>query len=259
MKLRIVPASQGLQWVKSGVWTFFRQPLALSGLFFIFMALMSVLSMIPVLGSALALAVLPGATLGLLAASEEASKGKFPMPTILLSAFRAERKTLRPMLILGAYYAAGFLLVMGATALVDGGQLAKMYLLGGKITDETLKSEEFKWAAVTAMTLYIPLSLLFWHAPALVYWHKVSPAKSLFFSFMACQRHFWAYTVYATAWMVISILMGVVIATVALATGNAELVANLVFPCVLLMAAMFFTSIYFTFVGSFDLSTDETP
>jgi hypothetical protein len=61
MKLHIVPASRGIQWVKLGVKTFFRQPLALSGLFFMFLAVISVVSMVPLLGSALALALLPGA------------------------------------------------------------------------------------------------------------------------------------------------------------------------------------------------------
>ena len=61
MKLHIVPARQGILWVKLGMRTFFRQPLALTGLFFIFMAAMSVISMVPVIGNVLALALLPGA------------------------------------------------------------------------------------------------------------------------------------------------------------------------------------------------------
>ena len=42
MKLKPVPAKTGLLWVRQGITTFVRQPLALSGLFFIFMLLMSV-------------------------------------------------------------------------------------------------------------------------------------------------------------------------------------------------------------------------
>ena len=69
MKLNIVPASQGAQWVKLGIRTFFKQPLALTGLFFIFLAVMSVLNVLPIIGHALAFVLMPGATLGLLAAS----------------------------------------------------------------------------------------------------------------------------------------------------------------------------------------------
>ena len=56
MKLRTVPASTGLQWVRLGVKTFLRQPLAMSGLFFMFMATASVLSLIPLLGTAVSVA-----------------------------------------------------------------------------------------------------------------------------------------------------------------------------------------------------------
>ena len=47
MKLNLVPARTGVLWVKLGIRTFFRQPLALAGLFFMFMALMTVASQIP--------------------------------------------------------------------------------------------------------------------------------------------------------------------------------------------------------------------
>ena len=55
MKLHLVPALTGITWVKLGVKTFFRQPLALSGLFFMFMAVVSVVSLVPVIGSAISL------------------------------------------------------------------------------------------------------------------------------------------------------------------------------------------------------------
>ena len=66
MKLNIVPARTGILWVKLGLQTFLKQPLALSGLFFMFMALMSVATLLPFIGSALALALLlaVGSTIG---------------------------------------------------------------------------------------------------------------------------------------------------------------------------------------------------
>lgn len=259
MKLQILPARQGAQWVKLGIQTFFRQPLALSGLFFLFMAVMSVLNIVPVLGSALALALLPGATLGLMAATQEVGKGKFPMPSILASAFRAGRKQLRAMLVLGALYAAGFLLVLGLSALIDGGKFAKLYLIGGVMTPELLQEGDFQLAMLVAMALYLPLSLLFWHAPALVHWHGIPPVKSLFFSLVACLRNFWAFTVYGLVWMAAFLVMGMVVASIVALMGSAELVAATLFPAAMLMAAMFFTSIYFTFRDSFEVPSGENP
>ena len=44
MKLNIVPARTGIEWVKLGVKTFLKQPLALTGLFFMYMAVVLVIS-----------------------------------------------------------------------------------------------------------------------------------------------------------------------------------------------------------------------
>ena len=126
MKLTIVPARTGSVWVKQGIRTFFKQPLALAGLFFMFMAVMTVASLVPYIGFVLAMTLLPEATLGLMAATREATQGRFPMPTILLTAFRVGRQQARAMLVLGALYALGFLLAMGASWLVDGGDFARV-------------------------------------------------------------------------------------------------------------------------------------
>lgn len=257
MKLQIVPASRGIQWVKSGIRTFFRQPLAMAGLFFMFLALMSVLSLIPWIGSVLALTLLPGATLGLMAATREASEGKFPMPMLLITAFRAGRQQLRSILMLGGLYALGFVLVLAITAPIDRGKFAKLYLLGGSMTPELLQSGDFQTAMLLASVLYLPLSLMFWHAPALVHWHGVGPVKSLFFSFIACMRNFWAFAVFGVAWIGVFLGFGIIIAVLSALLGSAEAVAATMYPAAMLMAATFFTSIYFTFVDSFGFTPGE--
>jgi hypothetical protein len=252
MKLKIVKASTGLQWVKLGILTFFKQPLALAGLFFMFMASVAIASMVPLLGSALALCLLPAATLGLMAATQEASKGKFPTPTILLSAFRAGRQRLNAMVMLGLLYAGGFLVVMGASALVDGGSFAKAYLMGEVLSRETVASASFQTAMWVSMALYLPLSLMFWHAPALVHWHNVAPVKSLFFSMVACLRNFGAFIVYGLAWMGVFLLAGLCMTLLSVLFGSPELASTAMLPLALVMASMFFTSIYFSFMDCFD-------
>jgi hypothetical protein len=257
MKLQIVPARRGIQWVKLGIQTFFKQPLALAGLFFMFLALMSILSILPVIGSLVALALLPGATLGLMAATREAADGKFPMPLILATAFRAGRQQRRAMLTLGALYALGFVVVLGLSALIDGGKFAKLYVVGGSMSVELLQEGDFQLAMVFASLLYLPLSLMFWHAPALVHWHGVAPVKSLFFSFVACMRNFWTFTVYGLVWMGVFLGFGITVATLAGLLGGPEAVAAALYPTLLLTAATFFTSIYFTFTDCFAFDTGE--
>lgn len=259
MKLQLVPARTGLLWVKLGVKTFFRQPLALAGLFFIFMAVVSLLTVVPMIGAALSLALLPAATIGLMAASREAHAGKFPMPALLLTAFRSGPAHTRAMVMLGAIYAVALLLVMGITALIDGGDFARVYLGGASPTPELVREPEFQQAMWVGMLLYAPLSMAFWHAPALVHWHGVSPVKSLFFSAMACWRNKGAMLVYAAGWVGLFLLVGVALSLVGALLGSADALNLALFPTVLLMAAMFFTSMYFSFRDSFSEDPPEPP
>ena len=264
MKLKIVPASQGASWVRSGIRTFFKQPLALSGLFLTFMAALTLAGLVPFVGSALALALLPAATLGFMAATREAVRGKFPMPTVLISAFRAGRKQMRAMWILGALYAAGFLCIMGISALFDGGELARLMLAGGEMSNELIRQPDFQMAALVVASLSMPLSLLFWHAPALVHWHEVPPLKSLFFSIVACLRNWAAFAVYGLAWCGVVILTGAAVSLIGAAFGGPALAAQLMSPAVLLLSAMFMTSVYFSYLDSFEAAhemhlTDPAP
>ncbi len=258
MKLNIVPARTGLAWVRAGVRTFWRQPLALAGLFFMFIALVSVASLLPYVGSVLALVLLPAATLGLMAATREAAQGRFPMPAILITAFRSGRPQTRAMLELGALYAGGFLLVLGVSALIDGGAFARLYLVGGAITPELLQSPAFQNAMWLGLALYLPFSMMFWHAPALVHWHGVAPAKSLFFSFVACTRNLGAFAVYVAGWLGLFFAIGLVVMLVTLLLGSPGLANTLLFPAAMLMAAMFFTSIWFSFGDCF-VTSEPAP
>lgn len=261
MKLHIVPARTGLDWVKSGIRVFWRQPLAMASLFFMTMAAMSLASLVPLVGPALALALLPASTLVMMVAAAEALEGRFPTPAVMLKALRTGRDRLRDMAVLGALYAVGFLAVMALSALFDGGQFAMVYLGGEPMTPEIAEDPRFQTALWVSLALYLPLSLLFWHAPGLVHWHGVPPVKSLFFSIVACVRNMGAFTVYGLGWLGVFLLGGVLISLVAslfaalglLGAGAAPgLVGSLMVGMAMVMAGMFFSSVVFTFRDCFE-------
>ncbi len=259
MKLNVLPARTGWLWVKLGLRTFFRQPLALAGLFFMFIAAVSVTAMLPLLGPVLALMLLPSASLGLMAAAEVASRGKFPMPSVMLVAFRSGPQRLRAMLTLGLLYAAGFMLILGVSALLDGGQLARLYIGPNEgLNPEMMANSEFHAALWVAVLLYLPFSLLFWHAPALVHWHGVAPVKALFFSLVACLRNIAPLALFGVSWFVLLILASQALVLAATVLGGAELMRSAMAPLALLLAAMFSTSIYFTFRDTFGGPPDPT-
>lgn len=254
MKLQIVPASRGIQWVKLGVQTFFRQPLALSSLFFMLLAMMSVVKIVPVVGGLLTFVLTPGFGLGMMVATREASSGKFPMPLILLSAFRANRPQLRSMLGLGALYGLGVVFIVGCTALVDGGKFAGVALLGNSVTEDSLQEMGFQIAMLVFSALNLPLLILFFHAAALRHWHAVPPVKGLFFCLTAMLRNFRAYLVYGLVWIGVSNVFGIIMASLAGLLGSANELPIALVPVLLMMLAMAFTSIYFTFLDSFAIT-----
>ena len=112
MKLQLVPASTGFQWVMLALQTFRSQPMALTSLFVIAVVAMSTLSVLPLIGPVVALALLPVTTLTMMVAAAEASRGRRPTLGLLLVAFRSGPQRLQSMLTLGAMYAAGFLLIL---------------------------------------------------------------------------------------------------------------------------------------------------
>lgn len=256
MKLRIVPARSGLEWVRLGIRAFWRQPLALAALFFMTMAAMSIATLVPLVGPALALALLPSATLAMMVAAAEASEGRFPTPALLLVAFRTGRQRLRAMLTLGGFYAVGFLGLVGVSALIDGGTFANVYLGGVRLTPEMAAEPAFQAAMWVAMGLYVPLSLLFWHAPGLVHWHGVPPVKSLFFSLVACWRNWRAFLTFGMVWFGVFMGAGIVIsmasALLAVAGLSATAAGSIMVAAAMMMAAMFLTSVVFTFRDCFE-------
>ena len=260
MKLQIVPARTGLQWVQLGLRTFKSQPLALAALFFLSMASMSLVTAVPVIGPVIALALLPCISLTMMVAASEAAHGRKPTPALLLVAFRSGSQHTHAMLMLGGLYAAGFLLIIGASSIVDGGTFASVYMGQTPMNVELAEDPEFQSAMWMSMLLYIPLSLSFWHAPALIHWHGVSPVKSLFFSFVGCIRNIGAYLVFGVCWMGVFIASGMVLAMVTgiLAMVIGSIAGGLMVATAMMLAAVFFTSIVFTFRDSFS-PPDEVP
>jgi hypothetical protein len=251
MKLQFVPARTGFTWVQLGVKTFIRQPLALAGLFFMFMAVVSVLSIVPLVGSAVSLALVPAATLGLMAATREATDGRFPMPVTLVTAFRSGQARTQSVLVLGGMYAFALLLVLGVASLFSGPTPLPVDMANNEMTPEMVQSAVFSTSLWVGLALYVPVVMAFWHAPALVHWHGVSPGKSLFFSLAACWANRGAMLLYGLGWLGVFLLGGLLISLLGALLGGAQTMGFLLYPAVLLMASMFHTSIYFSYRDSF--------
>lgn len=255
MRLIILPARAGAQWVAAGARTFWRRPIAMTGLFFMFIAALSLLAVIPLVGAALALILVPAMTVGLMAAAHEVDQGRFPMPAMLFTALQQGPARTRAMLLLGVLYALAALLVLALSALFDEGRFAQLYVGGGHVTQEMAQDPRLMTSMWVSALLYLPISLTFWHAPALIHWHGVPMLKSLFFSLVAVLRNARAFLVYGALWALLSSVIGLAAALLLTLTasqaGDAGFATTLLFLLSILVAAMFFCSLWFTFRDSF--------
>ena len=267
MKLHIVPARTGLHWVKLGMQTFWRQPMALTALLFLSMAAVSVLGMLPLVGPYLALMLMPCVFLVMMLGAAEAHQARIPRPTLIAAPFRAGKQRIQALVILGIFYAVGIVLIAALTSLFDDGTLAKLSLGNEPMTPELaetlVQQPGFQIALWGGFALYNLLAMLMWHAPALVQWHGVSPVKAVFFSVVACLRNFRAFFMYALGWMGLALAAGIGLSllTVLLSfvLGSAVAMAANILTIMLGMAlvTMFLTSAVFTFRDCFSPPDEE--
>ena len=96
-----------------------------------------------------------------------------------------------------------------------------------------------------------------------MHWHSVPPVKALFFSIVACVRNFGAFLVYGVGWLGVFLLGGLVVALVSALLSMMGLAGSaaggIMVGAALMMAAMFFTSVVFTFRDSFQPPSNPTP
>lgn len=254
MKLRLVGASRGALWVRQGFRVFFRQPLAFTALFFLFMFAAFVVVTLPWVGGLAMLAMLPVVTLGFMIATRESLLGRFPLPGVFIAPFRHGREHTRSLLILGVAYALASLAVMSLADWLDGGSVSALQesMARGEATREMMDDPRVQSGLMLRLVLTVPLSLLFWHAPALIHWGGATPAKAVFFSVVACWRNKWAFLVYALTWSVIVGLFGVVATLFFSLLSAPQLVSLAAFPAALMFSTVFYVSLYFTFVDCFE-------
>lgn len=265
MRLQYVSAATGAAWVRRGFQAFAKQPLAFSGLFAAFLFLVFVLTLLPVIGPLLLLALLPLGSLGFMIATRQSLGGQLPLPRVFVEPLRGGARRTRAMLVLGVVYAIGSVAIITLSEWADGGALESLMdlLADGKATPdvvaERLADGRLQLGLVMRFGLAGLLSVPYWHAPALVHWGEQGAAQSLFSSTVAMWRNKGAFTVFALVWLAVVLCFGVAANLVAALLGQAQLVALLAMPASLLLSTVFYTSLYFSFADCFVDGDDASP
>jgi hypothetical protein len=243
VQARIVAAAQGAGWLVGG-WRLFRAaPLAWLAATLTYWFAMSALSLVPRAGGPAALVLVPAFTVGFMALARAAEQGQRLDLRLLFSGLRE-----RPggQLALGVVYLAGMAAAIAASALADGGDLARLLLGARQPVPQGGAGGALAGAALLAAAAYLPVMAAFWFAPPLVAWHSASVAKALFFSFFACLMNWRAFAVYGVlvALATLAVPLAVLKALLAAAGGEPRLAASLVFGFVLLALPILFASFY---------------
>ena len=195
MNYRTAPVRQGLYWLREGAVGFFRQPMALGGLFLMcFMGLM-LITILPVVGLPLSLMLTPCASFGLMAAVGELRAGRRPTPALLIEGLRGVPTRRRNMLRLGLLY--GALMLAWAVLWLSGLEWDAILGADGTPNMEALQANSRIVQAVLMVGLgNVPLLMVFMHAAALVYWNQSTVLKALGASASAMLRSLPAYLLF---------------------------------------------------------------
>ena len=246
MQARIVSAARGARWMADG-WRMFRAApvgwiVAVVG----YWILMSLVSIVPLVGAALVAVLVPAFSVGFMALARASATGGRGAPLDAMLLFDGFRNEPRAQLILGAVYLASVALVLGASTLVDDGAFARWMLMRERPQADG-PSDELLGSFAAAAALYTPVMLAFWFAPPLAAWHGTGAAKALFFSFAASLMNWRAFLAYGAVALALTLVLPVALFTaLALAAGGSAAVpaAMLIFPLLVLLLPVFFASFY---------------
>ena len=257
MRLQLVPARQGAQWVRRGFAVFVKQPMAFAGLFAAFLFAVFALTLLPVVGPLLLLALLPLGSLGFMVATQDALAGRFPLPRAFIAPLRGGRAQSLAIVKLGLIYAAATWGILAFSDWLDGGALDALMeaqTSGAAAPDviaDKLADPRLEIGVLLRFGLLGLLSVPFWHAPALVHWGGQKAGKSLFFSTIACWRNKGAFAVYSLTWLCVFLLFALVANLLFALVGRAQLVPFVAMPASLIFSTVFYASLYFTFADCF--------
>lgn len=259
MKLRIVPASSGLKWMRQGLQALRRQPMNYMGLVGMLIGAAVLLAVVPIIGPLVVVGVMPTVWLGFILATRRVVLGERITPGVMTEAVRAPDNPRKAFAQLaGIYIAAVQMMMLLASWLGPGAEVIAEAMEAMQDSTELVVSPVVVEDMLWRMGLLLPISLVFWHAPALVLWAKLPVGKALFFSAVATWRNLGAFLVYGLSWLGALVALGLFDRLLLSAIPVPVLANALAFAGALALAGAFYASLYFTTVDCFE-SPEASP
>jgi len=198
MQASILPFQYGWYWIHYGLQAFKKQPMALIFWALVTNLLVNISYLIPIIGQIALIVLTPSLTFIVLNACRRILKDERMLLKDWLAPLK-ENKIFAKLLQLGGIYFF-FLFIASLIATLPFISTINAALpTDGQINPNEL-IQVVKTPVIIFLIQYLVITILFWHAPALIGWHAVPMKQALFFSIIACWRNKWPMIVYGVFW-----------------------------------------------------------
>lgn len=241
MQAAKLPFLYGWYWIQEGLRLFKLQPAALFFWSLITSILINLSNIFPIFGQMVLIVLVPTMTFIIQNACRRIDAGE-------VMRLGMWTEPLKPVPVRNRLIKLGFIYLLACLAV---GFIATFPFVSelSQLMDNREASPEAIMAAFRKpiflfFILYLGLSALFWHAPALVGWHAIPVKQALFFSMVACWRNKAAFLLYGLCWAAAFFTiqtLGELLLGAGLSPGTATLVLT---PINLAMAAILYASFY---------------
>jgi hypothetical protein len=243
MQALTLSSAAGWRWIPDGYRLFKKNPPVLGLLVFGYWIVTMLLSAVPLIGAIAVSVCMPALSVGVMNGCRGLDAGRPIALPILFSAFRSNAPVL---FTLGGLYFALTMLILGVSALIDGGTLFN-FMMGKSLNREALDDGSVLLAAQVSLALLVPVMMAYWYAPMLSAWHGLPASKALFFSLVACWRNWRAFMFYGIALFFFCVIVpgaAFILLASLLPQGTQMMVALLAAPLLLVLAPTIFASFY---------------
>lgn len=199
LQAAILPPQAALAWIVQGYALFRQQTMALIFWSLATSLLITLSAAIPLLGQIAIVTLSPLITFLTLCAGHNIARGVRMQADMWLAPLKSPG-VLAAQLRLGLVYMVFIFAaaVLAVAPFVSG--LAELVRSSTEADYAALARAIMSGPMLVFGLLYLLISALFWHAPALVGWHQVKLKRALFYSMVACWRNKWAILLYVAVW-----------------------------------------------------------
>ena len=216
----IVPASEGVEWLRSSIQVFRSQWLRYTSIAALFLLIMQVASAVS--GGLLFVFLKPVLSVGFLAAAWHHERGELPEAKHLFAGFKSNLKALLP---LGGVYLIGVLIAATIGLAASGISMQDIIAAEGQPKLDEMTQIRFM---VVTLALTLPVTAALWFAPALIVFADATFFQALATSCRACLSNWLAMSVYSLSIFVLLLAIAAVVSPLLFVAKNVALTVMMV-------------------------------